>query len=540
VNRFYGGAFCCAQLGPDITVQDFTQRRLEVRNDLSYSGLQWNGQHLIKGGVTLAFLNYTVIKRNGGIPRFVYEQFAQGSPTAPDSFRIPDRVEFRAGNPNFVKDNNQIGAYVQDDWSPTPRLTFNLGIRWDYESNMMNYDYITPQPIVDSLTKYASRLFIPIDPNRYFTDGTQRPRFKGAFQPRLGASYSLDQAGRTTVYGGFGIFYDRTLFDQAIEEEFAQSNPNIILRFRDPGDTTSGRADWNNRYLTGRAALDSLRIANPQAGAPEVKLLPNNLRPPKSNQFSVGVRHLFGDISVDAGYTGVRSSNVFTFYWANQNFTCPQRSFGVAGCFVNNPIPGFSTILLGTNNGKTWYDALQVKVDRSYRQTAPGKVGWGAGLAYTYAKRQTQGFNDDFSFPNPVDYPKQVRNDERHRVVANWILDLPFAYGIQFSGLATVGSGVKLDIGDRFNNELDPNSPAFVPGGYQTPTFKNVDLRLRKDFPSFGRTTLGVTVDLFNAFNFTNLGGFNTFNRNDTANFGKASNIISDPRRLQIGAEYTF
>ncbi len=527
VNRFYGFG-CCAQLGPDITIQDFTQTRIGLRHDVSYAGWQWRGQHVLKGGVSLDFLNYKVLKQNGVIPRFVYEQFPQGgSATAPDSFAVPDRVEFRAGNPNFLVDNQQFGIYAQDDWSVTQRLTLNLGVRWDYETHMMNYNYATPQPIVDSLTKYADSLFLPIDPNRYFTNGTQRPRFKGAVQPRLGFSYSLDQDGTTTVFGGFGIFYDRTLFDQAIEEQFAQQQPNIRIRFRVPGDTTSGRVDWNDRYLTDRTALDSLRIANPQAGRPEVKLIPNDLRPPRSNQFSFGVRRLFGSIAVDVAYTGIRSRNVFTFYWANFNFTCPERSFSVAGCAVTRNIPGFGTILLATNAGKTWYDALQLKVDRPFRPGVAGGIGWGAGLAYTYAERETQGFNDDFSFPNPVDYPRQVRNDERHRAIAHWIMDLPFAYGIQFSGLLTVGSGRRFDRGDRFGG---PGNP-FVPGGIETPTFKNVDLRVRKDFPAGGGRRLAVTADLFNAFNWW------SYNYN---NNGTISGPANDPRRFQLGAELGF
>ncbi len=535
VNRFYGFG-CCAQIGPDITIQDFTQKRLALRNDLTYSGLQWQGQHVLKGGVSIDFLTYRVLKQNGVIPRFVYEQFPQGgSPTAPDSFAIPDRVEFRAGNPNFLTDNTQFGAYLQDDWSPTRRLTLNLGIRWDYETHMLNYDYATPQAIVDSLTRYANRLFIPLDRSRYFTDGTQRPRFMSAFQPRVGFSYSLDDENRTVVFGGFGIFYDRTLFDQAIEEKFALQQPLYIIRFRVPGDTTSGRVDWNDSYLSGRAAIDSLRLSNPQAGVPEVKLIPNDLRPPASRQYSLGVRRLFGTMAVEAAYTGVRSSNVFTFYFANMNFTCPERSFGVPGCFVVNGIPGFGTILMADNAGKTWYDALQVKIDRPYRRSGASNWGWGAGLAYTFAKRQTEGFNDDFSFPNPADYPRQVRNDERHRLVANWIIDLAFAYGVQFGGLITLGSGVNQDVGDRFGGLTNP----FEPGAFDTPTFKNVDLRVRKDFPSFNGMRLAVTVDLFNVFNFQNLGDYNTFSRTDP-NFGKARQVIADPRRLQIGAEYKF
>lgn len=528
INRFYGGSLCCAQIGPDITIQDFTQKRLALRHDLTYSGLQWNGQHVLKGGASVDFLNYRVLKQNSIIPRFVFEEFA---PAGVDSFAFPERVEFRAGNPNFLTDNTQFGIYLQDDWSVTSRLALNLGIRWDYETHMLNYDYVTPQGIVDSLTKYADSLFITIDPNRYFTNGTQRPRFTGAFQPRLGFSYALDAAGRTVLFGGFGIFYDRTLFDQAIEEVFAQQQPRYDIRFRAPGDATAGRIDWDDRYMTDPSALDSLRRSNPAVGVPEVKLIPNDLRPPKSRHFSAGVRQMFGSITVEAAYTGIRSSNVFTFYWANESRPC-----GDFTCGIRHNVPGFGTILVADNAGKTWYDALQVRVDRPYRTS--GGIGWGAGLAYTLAQRQTEGFNDDFSFLQAKDYPKQVRNDERHRLVAHWILDLPYAYGIQFSGLLTIGSGVPRDIGDRFQPDTAP--ARFVPGGFDTPMFKNLDLRLRKDFPAIRGGRFSVTADVFNAFNWQNLGDFETFNPSDTANFGKARQVISDPRRFQIGVEYFF
>src|SRR5438094_987356 len=121
-NNFPGGD---AQLGPDITIQDFTQKRTALRNDLTYSGLQWSGQHVIKTGVSIDFLNYSALKENGVIPRFFYDSLGHDPLAYPDSFKLPDRVEFRVGNPNFLADNMQVGAYVQDDWSPTPRLTLN-------------------------------------------------------------------------------------------------------------------------------------------------------------------------------------------------------------------------------------------------------------------------------------------------------------------------------------------------------------------------------------------------------------------------------
>ncbi len=97
-----------------------------------------------------------------------------------------------------------------------------------------------------------------------------------------------------------------------------------------------------------------------------------------------------------------------------------------------------------------------------------------------------------------------------------------------------MASGTNLDVGDRFGGTGNP----LEPGAFDTPTYKMLDLRLRKDF-SLGRTRFGLTLDGFNVLNTQNLGCYNTGNRAD-GNFGKAGCTISDPRRIQIGAEYGF
>ncbi|HVF40339.1 MAG TPA: TonB-dependent receptor [Gemmatimonadaceae bacterium] len=523
VNRFYGFG-CCAEIGSNISEQDFTQKRTSLRNDLTYSGLQLGGQHIIKGGGNIDFLKYDVIKRNSEIPRFVYEPWYF-------NFAFPEKVVFQTGDPNFKDSNTQLGAYIQDDWTPVRRLTINLGVRWDYESNMLNRDYVTPRNIVDSLTKYANRLFRPLDPDRYFTDGSKRDRFLGAFQPRIGASYALDERERTTIFGGWGLYYDRTLFDLTTEERFAVQHPQYEIHFSDPnGPAVPGKVRFDPKYLTqGKPALDAL-IASQQANTAEIKLIPNDLRPPMSQQFTAGIRQLLGNLAVEAAYTGVRSKNTPTFYWANENFVCPQRSFSVPGCFQSNRIPGFGNVLMLEDNGRTWYDALAVKLDRPYRRFED--FGWGAGLAYTFAKRQTEGFNDDFSLFNAVDYPKQARNDERHRVVSNFIVDIPYLYGIQFSGLVTLGSGTRYDLGGRFDQN-------FVGGGGEAGAYRMVDLRLRKDLRLNNRR-VSISADVFNVFNHQNLGCYNNTPNTSDPNFGKAGCVISDPRRLQIGTEASF
>jgi hypothetical protein len=335
------------------------------------------------------------------------------------------------------------------------------------------------------------------------------------------------------------LYVDRTLFDLTTEERFALQHPSYRIGFSDPnGPAEAGRIKWDPKYLQGKPALDAL-ISGLAANTAEVKLLPNDLRPPMSQQFTAGVRQLLGEFAIEAAYTGVRSKHTPTFYFANMNFTCTPRTFA---CFTENRIPGFGTILLLDDKGKTWYDALAVKVDRSYRKV--DNFGWGAGLAYTLAKRQTEGFNDDFSFPNPADYPKQVRNDERHHIVANWILDVPYLYGIQFSGLTTLGTGTRYDRGDRFApsgllaGAGEPEKFSFIlPHAF---AYRVVDLRLRKDFFNLRQNRIGITVDAFNVFNFQNLGCYNSTADEKDANFGKANCVVSDPRRLQVGTEVNF
>jgi hypothetical protein len=533
IARLYGFG-CCATIGANRSIQNFKQGRLSLREDLTYSGVTWMGQHVIKGGGNLDFLRYDIEKRNDENPLFVYESWFS-------NFEVPQRVEYGTGDPHFKTNNNQLGAYIQDDWSPSDRLTLNLGIRWDFESKMLNYDYVTPPNLVAAITAANATFFRPVDLDRYVTDGNDRDPFMGAFQPRVGASYTLTESGRTTVFGGWGMYYDRNIYDLSIEESFALQHPSYRIVFEPPGgDTDPNTMPFERRFLTeGKESIDAAATAQ-GANNPQAKLIPNDLRPPMSQQFTFGVRHLFGAFALEAAYTGVRSKNTPTFYWANVGFTCPART---DDCKVTRPVAGFSEILTLENAGKTWYDALALKVDRPYRRV--DTFGWGAGLAYTLAKRETEGFNDNFSFTGPEDFPRQPRNDERHRVVSNFVVDVPYAFGIQFSGLVTLGSGARYDRGDRHGSigrlqagVGEPERDSFIiPNAF---AYRNVDLRLRKDFARLRGMAAGVTLDAFNVFNFQNLGCYSSQTVTTDGNFGKAGCVVGDPRRLQLGIEYNF
>jgi hypothetical protein len=505
--------------------QDLTQKRLSIRNDWTYSGLQVGGSHVIKLGANLDFLRYNLNKQLNENPIFRFNNS--------NNFAFPTQAEFGFGNPEVDGTNNQLGLYVQDDWSPTSRLTVNAGIRWDYETGMYNRDYVTPQATRDSLLLLNDSMFVPVDPARYFTDGTQRKAFTKAFQPRLGLSYALDQERRTNIFAGVGIFYDRFGFNSFLDETYRAQHPNLIFNFSADG-SVPGTIAWDPTFFS-REGL-AAAVASGVVPRQEIFLVPNDLRPPKSYQFSGGVRQQFGSIFTSVTYTGVRGRNGFTYEWGQLTLNPATND-----CCISITTP-YQNILVGNNTVRTWYDALEFKIDRPYRRSSED-YGWGAGISYSLSWADQEG-GDLFSFPqiaagfNPR-HP--IGDDQRHRVVANFTTDVPFAFGIQFSGLIQVASGKPFNVVSFAGGT---GTQRVLLGIERGPTFKNVDLRLRKDFPNFGGTRLGITGDLFNVFNWQNLGGFDDVlirgDGTENPTFGNAREVISDPRRFQLGFQYDF
>jgi hypothetical protein len=195
-------------------------------------------------------------------------------------------------------------------------------------------------------------------------------------------------------------------------------------------------------------------------------------------------------------------------------------------------------VLLSSDDVRTWYDALYLKVERTYRGGHPW--AWGAGLSYTLSRAEAIG-GDLFSldYPTVEAYPRHpTTTDERHRVVGNWIVDVPF--GIQFSGLLTLGSGAPYATsgpGIQPNTEYarPPKHDFIIPNAW---AFREVNLRFSKTLPPFGQTQLSLLAEMYNVFNFKNYGDFE--GNRDNTNFGQPKRIITDVRYTQIGAQYHF
>ncbi len=529
------------RLGGKDTYQDFTQKRYELRNDLTYSGLKWMGEHSVKGGAYLGFLQYHVIKGLFFNPVFSFA--VDPNPAWPKNFNQPFQAQIGVAapgtsGPDLSANNSQFGAYIQDDWNPTRQLALNLGVRWDFETDMKNDNYVTPPAVV---AKYATLL-----PANYFSNGSNRKPFYGAFQPRLGASYDLTSSGKTVLFGGWGLYYDRDVYNDFLDEKYRRQWLTYTIHFS-PTGPTSGCADcvqWNANYLS-KAGLTNL-IQSGTAGAPEQYFLDNNIKPPKSYQFSAGLRQSLGQVTASATYVGNRGYNGVSYIWGHRNVNPadPTAKPPTGDCCQWG---SYGSTLVSDANVQTWYDALQLGLQKPLSQAAR----WGGNLNVSIGRaQQTGGDLFSFDFPHVADYPKHpTLNDQRYEVNLFSVVRAPL--GLMASTIWQLGSGFPYMITDctagygpgqckLFQEYFRPQKKTFIiPNAF---AYRRVDLRLEKQVALHGMARVGVLGEVYNAFNFTNYGCPDTWEPalpDKNANFGNP-NCADPSRRYQLGVTYNF
>jgi outer membrane receptor protein involved in Fe transport len=503
------------RIGGRDTTQDFVQERLALRDDYTHF-YTWRGTHSVKSGLVFSFLNYDVTKLLTGNPVFRFR--------SDESFAFPFEAAYGVGNPDLSTKNRQFGLYVQDDWTVSSRVTINAGIRWDYESDMLNNDYVTPVDVRAAVAPF-------VDGSRYFTDGSDRPPFYGAWQPRVGISYDLSGAGRHVISAGYGRYYDRVFYNAGLDEKFRLQYATRTFRFSTDGAPRDGNPTiiWNPSYLS-KAGLDQL-IANGTAPAPEVFLIDNNTEPPVSDQFNVGARSSVHGILFSANYAGIRARNGFTFLFGN------RRPDGTCCVPVGN---NFSNILVSTDAKKNWFDALYLVAER------PFDHHWGFRVNYTLGKAEAIG-GDLFSldYPTVEAYPRHPSaTDERHRIIATGIVGIPWDFVL--STFVTLGSGLGYNINDNSQGSGINQRQIILYGGRPPDTFNNksVDLRIEKIFQFPQRQQASIAFEAFNIFNSTNFGcydGFIPAPPSTNPKFGQPScTVDNSSRRLQFGVRYSF
>ncbi len=509
--------------------QDIKQRNLTFRNDITIPDIELYGSHTFKAGVKYSRQRYEFNKLFNVQPKYVFR--------GPD-YSFPQQAFLGLGDPQITARNNIFGIFVQDDWDVTDKLQINLGIRWDRESNMFNNDYVTPPNAAAALRSLPRTDYF--NPDDYITDGDDRP-VQNMIQPRIGFSYDFNDDQSTVLFGGYGRYYDRNVFNNTLDEQFRLQYTIGRFEFSRNGAPRDGSPTvvFDPRYLT-RDGLIALQ-ATALTGLPELFAVKNDAEPPSTDQFSLGLRQRLGrgwQGTVTGSYIRGRNGYTHLFATRNPNATCcntdSARSFG------------FANVLIGSDSLDTRYKALYLTLENPYTR----ERGWGVSLTYTLQKAEQNG-NDLFSLDKPTPDEFGYRDKpgiERHSFVGTALVDLP--YGFRFSTLTKLGTGQAYQVFDAsaapffdinttriYSQFPDKNCLGFL-------ARCEVDVTLEREFQTFRGHALTLGLDVFNLFNNKNYASFGGFvccgEPGSNFRLGEPNSLLTLPRRLQLRAAYRF
>jgi hypothetical protein len=405
--------------------------------------------------------------------------------------------------------NISLAAYVQDNWRVTPRLTVNLGLRWDgiphtYEANQQSSNFY-PQlynpantATFDANGNICSANSVPAcaggpspglssSPNpilagvQFYTNGIGIGGKNGIpkglvndswanFGPRLGFSYDLTGKGKTVVRGGFGIMYERV-----------QGNDMYNGAVNPPGDVNP--------------TLNSVSLSNPGLNivtgnlitSSELPVLPagvtgiaQNYKPPVSYQYSFGVQQALGSRAV-LGLSYVGSQNRHQNFYQEVNLPpindiptlLANNGAGLNQLFT---YPGFRGIKLAENEANGRYNSLQVDLHGQVRRDLQLQFGYTFAKAIDSVGTASNSGGDLQNVTNPYvgwKYDEGPSSyDRTHVAFVNFVYQMPFFRdadnhlvkatlgGWEFSGIITAESGAPLNLGVNGSNasSIVPNS----------------------------------------------------------------------------------
>jgi hypothetical protein len=268
----------------------------------------------------------------------------------------------------------QTGYFVQDDFKVTHELTFNLGVRYEYDSNPENSLAYPAVNVATVLTDpFNAVIKVKEDKNNI------APRFGFAFAPQGGGGGFFGN-GKSVVRGGIGIFYD-TVFSNITDNSQAAS-PNAVAAL---SQITTGRGTAN--ASTAIASLS--KTLNPTSTVTSVD---SNQVNPITYQYNLGIeQQLPANNKVSIFYVGTRGEKVF----AQGQF----NYFGPTGARLN---PARGSIAARGNYADSEYHSLQVDVDHNFRH------GVFVRGAYTFGKALDDATDVFVQFDTNTVYPANL------------------------------------------------------------------------------------------------------------------------------------
>ncbi len=512
--------------------QTFSQEDHSIRDDFTVS-LNAKGRHDVKmGGEAFSTHHWGYVCQNcvGTID-------AQGGRLPANIAQVfPDLYDVSTWNLDLISpivrsfqqaigDTNQnmprwdAALWLQDDWAIKPRLTLNLGARYDRTHNAYANDIV----IAPWLTAGRS------DPSKNFA-------------PRLGFVYSVTPA--TVVRGGFGKFFGETTMTPAFFTERVGAQAIVAV-------ANDGRPDFASNPYNGPAprtyaeAISYVQRTNGQIDLGSI--VEKNPTTPFSYQSSIGVQHQLNattGIQADYVFTGIRDDAITR----NVNLTYNPAT-GVNYPYTDRThlrYPQFRNVTQYVPEGYSNYHALQTAVTKRMSQN------WQASATYTLSMVKQGNVAPAGEIANlAADLGPQYAygaGDQRHRAVFNGIWQLK--YGLQVSGIYFFGSGERLattyggDVrltGDSRGNRLRPNGTIVPLNNFVGDPIHRVDMRLQKRLVFGPRLKAEGLLEVFNIFNHANYGSYVTQENN--AQYGLPTQnpgITYAPRTAQLGFRVTF
>jgi hypothetical protein len=454
-------------------------------------GAEYYGLYIERGA---ANLEEGLLGFSGAQAGYSFASFLLGRPS---STQTPE------GLPLTFPSAHRAGAYINDDWKVTSRLTVNLGLRWDYngwpiDSHGLQRTFDIPG-LGTSIGrgagyKKADGTIIPsVFPAAVDSTGAVKlmeqqkfrfimPRIGIAFRPtdkwviRTGAGWfdSLQHQNTYTIFNlmppkaGSQVYQTSMRVAQTVPVIGANGNTfNISTQTYVPGSNVLTLSD---PFLTTGGGARTIRPV-------DVLYVPPDYKDGQVWKWSFDVqRELPSNMAVTVGYVGTKGANVGNSVINWNDPLQPAQTFVQS----NRPYPEFydpATPNLGVqatgriryidSYGESFYHALQAKVDKRFSR------GLTFGIAYTYSKAHGDGENggqEGAAFQNPRDRRGSrglFRFDQTHRTVANWVYELPGQHikspvrwmigGWQLNGILSIASGFPFTIGQSAADLALPN-----------------------------------------------------------------------------------
>jgi hypothetical protein len=474
------------------------------------------------------------------------------------------------GNINNLNDidyyRHTYALFLQNDWRVEPKLTLNLGMRYEYYSPVFsknsaqaNFNPITgvldiPKNSNVSLTPILASI-LPV--NHMASDALISSDYKD-FSPRVGLAYSATK--RLAVQSAFGVFFNG-------DEAGPYSNPSpgfnppyfISQTFSAPCSLPS-YTSVENCAVPGISTLSqgfpATALVDPNT--PTLFSLDPHLRIPYVLQWHLTTQYQLTDKMIfETAYVGSTTNRAYIYLNGNQAQptadpsapTAPRRPF---------PYIDASTGYL-KSAGSANYNGLQTSLKQRLSSGLEFIVNYTYSKSLGNASSADLGSQNNDSFRNSL-YPNQEYGpldfDVRNRFVASYLYDLPFGPGKRFatgvagidhllsnwnwSGIVTLSTGTWFTVTDgngNFANSDGQQRPDFVPGvkatskpcvpgtffntcAFQNPALgsfgdvsinslqgpgeKNVDFALLKTVSLGESRRLELRAETFNAFNHPN------------------------------------